>query len=112
MRSAPGAVRITPGMVPSNRDGVRSDRGGVRMAPNAVPSVPDATCRGGTPPRLRRGRRLRRALASALHRSIKTIETYRSRIRAKLRLKNPTALAQWARQFVHGARARSSGTQT
>jgi DNA-binding NarL/FixJ family response regulator len=44
-----------------------------------------------------------RAIASALHRSIKTIETYRSRIRAKLGLKNPTALAQWAWQFTHPA---------
>ena len=46
-----------------------------------------------------------RAIASVLHRSIKTIETYRSRIRAKLGLKNPTALAQWAWRFVHGAGA-------
>lgn len=44
------------------------------------------------------------AIAKILHRSIKTIETYRSRIRAKLGLKNPTALAQWAWRFAHHAR--------
>jgi DNA-binding NarL/FixJ family response regulator len=43
-----------------------------------------------------------RSIADILHRSVKTIETYRSRIRKKLELKNPTALAQAAWRFVHG----------
>ncbi len=46
-----------------------------------------------------------RAIASALHRSIQTRERYRRPIGAKLGLNNPTALAQWAWQFVHAARA-------
>lgn len=44
-----------------------------------------------------------RDIASQLHRSTKTVETYRSRIRGKLGLTNPTQLAQWAWRFVHGA---------
>ena len=49
-----------------------------------------------------------RAIAAALFKSVKTIETYRSRIRAKLGLKNPTELAQWAWQFVHPACRRAA----
>ena len=49
-----------------------------------------------------------RAIAAALFKSVKTIESYRSRIRAKLGLKNPTALAQWAWRFVHQARTRAA----
>jgi DNA-binding NarL/FixJ family response regulator len=45
-----------------------------------------------------------RAIAAVLHRSIKTIETHRSRLRAKLGLSGPTALAQLAWQFVHPMR--------
>ena|SRR5687768_1098480 len=46
-----------------------------------------------------------RHIAAALHRSVKTIETYRSRIKTKPDLKNPTALAQTART---GPRRRST----
>ena len=49
-----------------------------------------------------------RAIASGLFKSIKTIQTYRSRIRAKLGLKNPTALAQWAWRFAHQAGTRAA----
>ena len=42
-----------------------------------------------------------RAIAAKLYRSVKTIETYRSRIKSKLRLENPTELAQWAWRYVH-----------
>ena len=42
-----------------------------------------------------------RAIASILFKSVKTIETYRCRIRAKLGLDGPTALAQTAWRFVH-----------
>ena len=47
-----------------------------------------------------------RAIAAKLFKSIKTIETYRSRIKTKLRLETPTALAQWAWRFMnaHGGR--------
>jgi DNA-binding NarL/FixJ family response regulator len=45
-----------------------------------------------------------RAIAAILHRSIKTIQTYRSRITSKLGLHGATALAQWAWQFVHMGR--------
>ncbi|MDQ3441236.1 MAG: LuxR C-terminal-related transcriptional regulator [Planctomycetota bacterium] len=44
-----------------------------------------------------------RAIAATLHRSVKTIESYKSRIKAKLGLDSPTALAQWAWRFVHPA---------
>jgi len=57
------------------------------------------------PRRNRRPRRARsshatRAIAKILHKSVKTIESYKSRIKAKLGLDSPTAM--W--QFVHGAR--------
>jgi DNA-binding NarL/FixJ family response regulator len=51
-----------------------------------------------------------RDIAAALHRSVKTIETYRSRIKTKLGLKNPTALAQTARQLVHRVLGREDQT--
>ena len=47
-----------------------------------------------------------RAIAAVQSRSVKTIETYRCRIRAKLCLKDPTALAQTAWRFVHRVAAR------
>ena len=43
------------------------------------------------------------AVATALHRSLKTIETYRTTIKSKLGLKNPQeGLAQMAWRSVHG----------
>ena len=45
-----------------------------------------------------------KSIVDVLCRSKKTIETYRSRIKSKLRLKNTTVLAQVAWQFVHGVR--------
>jgi DNA-binding NarL/FixJ family response regulator len=47
-----------------------------------------------------------RAIAAMLHRSVKTIESYKSRIKAKLGLNNPTELAQWAWRFAHAAGTR------
>ena len=47
-------------------------------------------------------------IADVLFKSVKTIETYRSRIKKKLGLKNPTVLAQVAWQFVHGVSARGN----
>ncbi len=44
------------------------------------------------------------AIAATLFKSVKTIDTYRSRIRAKLGFEGPTALVQWCWQFVHGGR--------
>jgi DNA-binding NarL/FixJ family response regulator len=41
-------------------------------------------------------------IAATLSRSVKTIETYRSRIKQKLGLRNTIELAQVAWQFVHG----------
>jgi DNA-binding NarL/FixJ family response regulator len=49
-----------------------------------------------------------RAIAAKLYKSIKTIETYRSRIKTKLRLKTPTELAQWAWRFVHATGKRAA----
>lgn len=48
-------------------------------------------------------------IAAAQHRSPKTIETLRSRIKTKLGLKNTTVLAQLAWQFVHGVGAGGAG---
>jgi DNA-binding NarL/FixJ family response regulator len=42
-----------------------------------------------------------RQIASALHLSIKTIETYRSRIKVKLKLNTPIELVQHAAEFLH-----------
>jgi len=44
-----------------------------------------------------------RQIASALHLSVKTIETYRSRIKTKLNLETATELAQHAGQFLQHA---------
>ena len=41
-----------------------------------------------------------RQIASALHLNIKTIETYRSRIKLKLKLNTATELAQHAAEFL------------
>jgi DNA-binding NarL/FixJ family response regulator len=49
-----------------------------------------------------------RTIAKTLHKSIKTIQTYRTRIKKKLGLASPTALAQWAWQFVHGVGKRAA----
>jgi DNA-binding CsgD family transcriptional regulator len=43
------------------------------------------------------------AIAKIRHRSPSTIEGQKSRLKKKLGLASPTALAQWAWQFVHGA---------
>ena len=50
-----------------------------------------------------------RAIAAMLHRSVKTIESYKSRIKAKLGLNNPTELAQWAWRFAHAAGTGGAG---
>jgi len=47
-----------------------------------------------------------RQIASALHVSVKTIESYRSRIKTKLNLDTATELAQHAWQFVQEATSR------
>jgi DNA-binding CsgD family transcriptional regulator len=43
------------------------------------------------------------AIARIRHRSPSTIDGQKSRLKKKLGLASPTALAQWAWQFVHGA---------
>ncbi len=44
-----------------------------------------------------------RTIAATLYLSVKTIESNKSRIKSKLGLDSPTALAQWAWRFVQGA---------
>jgi DNA-binding NarL/FixJ family response regulator len=44
-----------------------------------------------------------RQIASALHLSVKTVETYRSRIKTKLKVTTATELAQHAWEFLHHA---------
>ena len=48
------------------------------------------------------------AIAKIRHRSTNTIEGQKSRLKKKLGLTSPTALAQWAWQFVHGAGKRAA----
>jgi DNA-binding NarL/FixJ family response regulator len=47
-----------------------------------------------------------RQIASALHVSAKTVETYRSRIKTKLKLSTATELAQHAWEFLQHATSR------